>query len=216
MARHVRPVEQMISETGLWTVAVRHEGESGIEQAFARCRRTHDLAAFGKVVDAYEARIYGFVLRMVRDEEDALDVTQEVFVRAFQSRAKFDGRCSLRTWLFRIAHNLCVDRHRRGGARPVEQPMDGTAAEPADARWDPEAHVLDQELRAFVEHAVEGLSDKLRSVLLLHDKEGLGYEEIAEAVGVPVGTVKSRLFLARAHLKQQVSQYMGWTEGAKA
>lgn len=171
------------------------------------------------VVDAYQARVHGFVLRMVRDEEEALDLTQDVFVRAYQSLGTFDGRSSLRTWLFRIAHNLCVDRHRRKGLRPHERtlPTDPTEAqEVADERWNPESLVIDDELRACVEAAIGELSEKLRAVLVLHDKEDLGYEEIAQAVDVPVGTVKSRLFLARTHLKKRVSEYMGWSlEGAQ-
>jgi RNA polymerase sigma-70 factor, ECF subfamily len=77
-----------------------------------RCRR-QDFEAFGKLVDAYQNRVFGFVRRMVPNPEEASDITQEVFIRAFQSFHRFDGRCSVRTWLFRIAYNLCIDRARK-------------------------------------------------------------------------------------------------------
>lgn len=179
----------------------------------ARCRR-QDAEAFALVVDAYQNRVFGFVRRMVGDQEDAADIAQEVFVRAYQSFGRFDGRSSLRTWLFRIAHNLCVDRARKLGRTPDTASLDATAAddestfEVADQRWDPELMVLNDELFAVVDAAVGTMSDKLRSVLLLHDREDFAYDEIALTLDLPVGTVKSRLFLARAHLQKVVGAYL--------
>lgn len=177
-----------------------------------QCRR-QDFDAFGKVVDTYQARVLGFVRRMVANEDEALDVTQEVFIKAYQAMGSFDGRSSLRSWLFRIAHNLCIDKARRRERRVStvafesgdenEEPMDF-----ADVRWDPSRAALTDELMEIVERAIGSMSEKLRTVLLLHDKEDMGYEEIAKAIDVPVGTVKSRLFLARAHLQQSVGAYL--------
>lgn len=184
-----------------------------MEQALVdQCKR-QDYQAFAKIVDAYQARILGFARRLLRSEEEALDVTQEVFIKAFQALHRFDGRSSLRTWLFKIAYNLCVDRTRR-----FERSIKSTSYEPSvegeeplefsDTRWNPEEVVMNDELFEVVEHAVATLSDKLRTVLLLHDREDMGYEEIAAAVQVPVGTVKSRLFLARNHVQKCVAEYM--------
>lgn len=177
-----------------------------------QCRR-RDVEAFGRVVDAYQARVLGFVRRMVRNEEEALDVTQEVFIKAFQAVGNFDGRASLRSWLFRIAYHLCVDRSRRRDRTPstfaIEQTDEGDGPmEFADGRWDPSSVVLNEELMGVVEEAIGTMSEKLRTVLLMHDREELGYEEIAAAIDVPVGTVKSRLFLARAHLQERVRTYL--------
>src|SRR5690349_1920633 len=87
--------------------------DAAMEQALVdQCKR-QDYQAFSKIVDAYQARILGFARRLLRSEEEALDVTQEVFIKAFQALHRFDGRSSLRTWLFKIAYNLCVDRSRR-------------------------------------------------------------------------------------------------------
>lgn len=187
--------------------------DSATERALVdQCRR-QDFDAFGKVVDAYEGRILGFVRRMVSNPEEALDVTQEVFIKAFQGFKQFDGRSSLRTWLFRIAHNLCVDRARKQDRSPQEYRIDANegdteAWEVSDNRWNPETLVLDEEMHRVLENGIAAMSEKLRSVLLLHDREDMGYDEIAQMLDIPVGTVKSRLFLARNHLQNFVGSYL--------
>lgn len=182
------------------------------EQALvAKCQQ-RNFEAFGQIVDAYQNRILGYVKRMVKDPEDALDITQEVFIKAFQAFDRFDGRSSLRTWLFRIAHNLCIDRARKNDRSPALMHLEASDAdseewEVADERWNPEGVVLDGELMELVEHSLSTMSERLRTVLLLHDAEDMAYDEIAATLNVPVGTVKSRLFLARAHLKASIQAY---------
>ncbi len=177
-----------------------------------RCRR-NDAEAFGKIVDAYQNRLFGFVRRMVKDPEDASDIAQETFVRAFQGIHRFDGRSSIRTWLFRIAYNLCIDRARKHGRTPNESSLESAFEEDErldvpDSRWDPENVILGDELRSVLEKSIASMSDKLRSVLLLHDQQDMAYEDIAKVLGVPIGTVKSRLFLARAHMQNAVGAYL--------
>jgi len=177
-----------------------------------RCRRS-DVEAFGRFIDAYQNRVFGFIRRMVPIQDEAEDLTQEVFIRAFQHFANFDGRCSVKTWLFRIANNLCIDRARRLDRIPAHADYypsadEDEAIEIADVRWEPEKVALDSELVALVEHGISTMSDKLRGVLLLHDREDMAYEEIATTLNIPVGTVKSRLFLARAHLQNVLSEYL--------
>lgn len=179
-----------------------------------RCRK-NDAEAFGRIVDLYQSRVFGFVRRMCPDPEEAADIAQETFIRAYQGLHRFDGRASFRTWLFRIAYNLCVDRARRSQRRPDEMRLDhpheaDEQIDLPDTRWDPATQVLDGELQEVVRSAVERMSEKLRAVLLLHDSENMAYDEIAAALNIPVGTVKSRLFLARAHLQQAVTGY--WNE----
>lgn len=183
-----------------------------------RCRRD-DPEAFARVVDAYQSRVYGFLKKMVRDPDEAADIAQEVFIRAFRNFNKFDGRSSLRTWLFKIAHNLCIDRARRRERTPVETRLEPPVDEEPtwdlpDTRWDPETMALDAEFMAVVDAGIDSMSEKLRSVLLLHDKEDMAYEEIATMLDLPLGTVKSRLFLARAHLHSAIEAYL--QRGAKA
>lgn len=210
----------MGSLSGVKRLATNFRLDSAAEQALVEQCQRQNFEAFGRLIDAYQGRVLGFVRRMCANAEEALDITQEVFIRAYQGFARFDGRCSLRSWLFKIAFNLCVDRSRRVERAPaetrIEQAADeGEQIEIADVRWNPETLVLDSELMAVVEDGIASMSDKLRTVLLLHDKEDMGYEEIAEACAIPIGTVKSRLFLARAHLQAHVRQY--WDgEGLKA
>lgn len=207
-----------MSRTGVACLASRRPIDTATEQALvAKCRR-QDYEAFGKIVDAYQSRVFGFVKRMVRGEDEALDVTQEVFIKAFQAMERFDGRASLRTWLFRIAYNLCVDRARRADRAPdfnsLDAPIeDDEPIEFADTRWDPEQIVVTDELRGVIEKALDTMSEKLKTVLLLHDKEDMGYDEIAATVNVPVGTVKSRLFLARSHMQRHIGDYLAGATG---
>lgn len=194
-------------------MSVDRKNDPSLEAAWIARTQRQDLDAFAKIVDAYHSRVLGFIRRMVRNEEEARDLTQDVFIRAFQAIQKFDGRSSLRTWLFRIAYNLCIDRARRNDRMPSTSSIDNVADDDeawdfADHRWNPEELVVNQELGTVVEEALESMSDKLRMVLLLHDKEDMAYEEISSIVGIPVGTVKSRLFLARAHLQKSVGRYL--------
>ncbi len=179
----------------------------------SRCKN-RDAEAFSLIVDRYQSRVFGFARRMLRSNEDAEDVTQEVFVRAFENMHRFDGRASLSTWLFKIASNLCIDRARRKGRRPEEVPLFFGSPEVSspghfiDFRSDPEGSVVAGEMAETIEIAIGKLSPKLRGVLLLHDVEELSYDEISQIVGIPVGTVKSRLFLARGHLQSALKGYI--------
>jgi RNA polymerase sigma-70 factor (ECF subfamily) len=150
---------------------------------------------------------------MVPNADEAEDITQEVFIRAFQNFGRFDARSSVRTWLFRIGYHLCIDRARKVDRTPsvsgLVDPEEGEDIEISDTRWQPDQMIVDQELAGVVEDGIRSMSEKLRSVLLLHDREDMPYEEIATMLGVPVGTVKSRLFLARAHLQNVLKQYLG-------
>lgn len=195
------------------TLTVNKSFDEVNERSWIEQSRRQNYEAFGKIVDAYQSRLLGFVKRMVRDQEDAQDITQETFIRAFQAMDTFDGRSTLKTWLFRIAYNLSVDRMRKRGRTPTElsiEPSDPSiesGLEFADQRWNPQEICLQEELQNVLDKAIDSMSEKLRTVLLLHDVEDLGYEEIAATVQIPVGTVKSRLFLARAHIKNSIEMY---------
>lgn len=178
-----------------------------------RCRK-RDSEAFGQFVDLYQGRVFGFVRRMVSDADEAADVTQEVFIRAFQHFGRFDARSSVKTWLFKIAHNLCVDYSRKQRRAPSASSLsaaddESEAIEVADVRWQPETITMNEELAEAVDGAILSMSEKLRSVLLLHDRDDMAYDEIASVLAIPVGTVKSRLFLARAHLQNSLAGYLG-------
>jgi RNA polymerase sigma-70 factor (ECF subfamily) len=207
-------LELHVVEIALGAIGLSRSGaELNLDESLVRRCKGGDLEAFGLLVDRYQVRVNGFVRRMVRNQEDAEDIAQEVFVKAFRNIGRFDGRASLSTWLFKIAANLCIDRSRRRERRP--EPVSFSSREGEwgefdvpDGRHEPHTLTVSHEMEAVIESAVRAMSEKLRSVLLLHDLEGLNYNEIAEAVGVPVGTVKSRLFLARSQLQAALTDYM--------
>lgn len=199
---------------GATSLSFRPALDSALEESLIeRCRR-RDLEAFRRIVSAYQTRVHGFVRRIVTDQDDAQDITQEVFIRAYQAMDRFDGRSSLRTWLFRIAHNLCIDSVRKNARNVVEMTLDAVGSEDEtfevpDERWNPESIVMTEQIQECVERAISDMSEKLRTVLLLHDREQFEYEAIAQMVSIPVGTVKSRLFLARSFIQDRVREYLG-------
>ena len=200
-------------ELALKSLAMNRIAEDAALDASLLVRlRRGDYETFGHVVDAYQARVFGFVRRMVPTGEDAEDLTQETFLKAYRNISGFDGRCSLRTWLFRIAHNLCIDRARRRGRAPEMLALlpegEPGGFDVADLSATPESIAMTGELQSLIESAIGGMSEKLRSVLLLHDREEMDYSEIATTLEIPVGTVKSRLFLARAHLQKSLQGYL--------
>jgi RNA polymerase sigma-70 factor (ECF subfamily) len=202
-----------MSEIAAGAIILTGGSDSHDETHLIRRCCNQDTEAFRWLVLRYQARVYNFVRRMVSDVDDAEDVTQEVFVKAFKNIQRYDGRASLATWLFKIAANLCVDRARRRKRRGDSISLDESVAQatlvPADTRWNPEQLAVASEMRAAIEATVEGMSDKLKPVLLLHDMEGMDYQEIAETLGIPLGTVKSRLFLARGHLQAALAPFIG-------
>ncbi len=181
-----------------------------------RCR-ANDEAAFNEVVSRYKDRVYNYLYRMLGDAADAEDLTQEVFVRLYTSLGSFRSQASLNTWLFRIAGNLCIDHFRRSKkhraiAYSLDEPLGGEGDAPghevADVTYEPHQLLERHELSAQIQTALSGMPEKLRSVLLLHDIEGMPYEEIAQVVGCPLGTVKSRLFNARLQLRKRLTGYL--------
>lgn len=180
-----------------------------------RCRAS-DEAAFNEVVARYKSKIYSYVYRMTGSADDAEDLTQDVFLRMYTSIDSFRGQSSLSTWLFRIASNLCVDRFRRSKSRTpaysLDEPVSGSehksGHEVPDSTYEPQRLLENAEMAEQIQLGLAQLPDKLRAALILHDIEGLPYEEIAQIVGCPLGTVKSRLFNARMQLREKLSGYL--------
>lgn len=184
-------------------------------ELIARCRAS-DSAAFDQIVQRYQDRVFSYVRHLIPDRQDAEDIAQEVFLRAYASLGSFESRASLQTWLFRIATNLSIDYLRKRRSRDrVPVSLDALQAEgraqdigTGAVRQDPANAVVQSEFRSRLLKAVEELPERLRTVLVLHDIEGLPYDQIAGILRCPLGTVKSRLFHARMALRGLMQPYL--------
>ena len=178
-----------------------------------------DGRAYSELVERYHARVYGIVYRMC-GPQDAEDLTQDVFVRALHAlrRFQFQGQASFRTWLYRIAVNSAINELRRRGRAnaacgPSFEELDEnetgiTERILPDYSWAPEVLVEREELRRAVHQTLAQLPPNHRAVIVLVDLEGLPYEEAAEILGCPLGTVKSRLARARAAFARVFRRYL--------
>jgi RNA polymerase sigma-70 factor (ECF subfamily) len=164
--------------------------------------RAGDSAAFNEIVDRYERRVFAIAVRICRHHEDARDVTQDVFVTALKSLSTFRGDAQLATWLHRVTVNASLDLVRRRGRREgpgLEEVGDRPTSEPG-----PESVAIESVRAREVHLALGRIADDQRAVIVLHDLQGLDYAEVAAALEVPVGTVKSRLHRARLALAKQL------------
>ncbi len=177
------------------------------EQALLEAHRRGDPQATADLVRAYQRRIFGICYRMLRDEHQAGDLTQESIIRVLEGLERYDGRARLSTWIIRIAMNCCLSHlrkervRRHGPLDPATPDGPGAAAAPEPS---PPGRVEQEELRGLVLAALGSIDPDARAVLVLRDLQDLEYHQIAEVLEVPLGTVKSRLFRARAALRAAV------------
>ena len=167
--------------------------------------RRGDHEAFERLVRAAQHRIYGIALRMLRDRTEAEEVAQEVFLRVHRSARDFRGDSKLSTWLYTITSRLCLARLARPERRARTVTSDELPEIP-DTQADPSATVESGELRSALERCIGELDEDRRIVVVLRDIHGLPYEEIATALGIELGTVRSRLHRARAELKDRLEK----------
>ncbi|MEK9934279.1 MAG: RNA polymerase sigma factor RpoE, partial [Luminiphilus sp.] len=177
-----------------------------------------DLRAFDLLVLKYQGRIGALVSRYIADAGEVEDVTQEAFIKAYRALSKFRGDSAFYTWLYRIAANAAknhlVAKGRRPGADATIEDAEvfddgGLVSETSS----PEAMAMGDELAAVVEQALQSLPEELRAALTLRELEGLSYDDIAEVLGCPVGTVRSRIFRAREAIDEQVRQQISGDSG---
>jgi RNA polymerase sigma-70 factor (ECF subfamily) len=177
-----------------------------------RCRQG-DTQAFDQLITLHRERVFMVAYHILRNHEEALDVSQETFLRAWKNLARFDGSASLRSWLSRIATNASIDVVRRRQAHPqtefeavpmtIDAASHTTPAQPARP-----GDSLDRaEMRSRFEQALGTLSADHRAVIVLKEIEDFSYQEIADAVGCSIGTVMSRLFYARKRLQEQLRDF---------
>lgn len=184
---------------------MRSSSEVDEADCIARAQRG-DVAAFGKLVARHQDRIYRFLVRMLRSPEDARELTQETFLSAHQALPRWRAQARLSTWLFRIARNLALDQLRRM-QRVQFVALDEALADrlPADNPT-PEAALHARQRIAALEAALARLSVEHREIVLLRDIEDMSYEDIAQVLGINLGTVKSRIARARAGLLHHMSR----------
>lgn len=190
------------------------------DDALLRRAQSGDRAALGLLLTAHQDRLHAVCVRMVTDRAAAADLTQDTLVKIIQHLPGYDGRSQLSTWMIRIAMNTCLSwlraqKHRRHA--PIDTPGNpgdssfgthsgGGRQSPPGREPSGPSGVEHDEQRAIVSRALADLDPDHRAVLVLRDVQGLDYDRIADAVGIPVGTVKSRIFRARAALRELIER----------
>lgn len=174
-----------------------------------------ERAAMRQLVNRYERRLYQLAVGILKDHEDALDVVQEAFIKIHANLANFKGDSAFYTWSYRITYNLAIDQMRkskRANTVDVDESTltdEGEAYEPwGEQSLSPQKAVLRGELGARLERALATLSENHRAILVLREIDGLSYEELSDALGVPKGTVMSRLFHARQKMQLALRGYL--------
>lgn len=191
----------------------------GDEQELIDKAAAGSAEAFEDLVRRHQDRLYGLIHRLVGDPEQALDLTQETFLKAWKGLARFEGACAFYTWLYRIARNVIISRARYESARPrltasLSDCDDGggrSFAEPEARAKTPEQEAISGERRAALLQAVHALPEDFREVIVLRDMQDHSYEEIALLLEIPLGTVRSRLHRARLELRERLTPIIGPT-----
>jgi RNA polymerase sigma-70 factor (ECF subfamily) len=183
------------------------------DEELVRRARDGDREAFRELVERYQRKIASLALGMLRDREDALDVVQEAFTKAYRSLDRFKGDAGFYTWVYRIAMNLCIDHQRRDAKapQPLSESRNGDGGEDrlgalpdATEHGDPYRRARDAEIARGVSEAIGELTPEHRAVIVLREVEGLSYEEISQVLECPKGTVMSRLHYARRQLQERL------------
>jgi len=178
-----------------------------------------DEVAFGVLARRYEAKLLVYVTQIVSVQEEARDLVQEAFIRVWRNLDQYDSRFRFSTWLFRIAHNLAIDhlRRRREPVISLERGEDDEGDEmridPADVRRGPLGELANRELAEALRREIEKLQPSYRELVVLRHLVGLAYSEIAELKGLPLGTVKNKLFRAHSVLREALGEYLGQVGG---
>ena len=179
---------------------------SADDKTLVRDAQRGDMAAFEELVARHRDKIYARALSMMRNEDAAIDLSQEAWVKAWQRLAQFQGDASFATWLTRITINLCLDqlrkqkRQRAESIEEMDEESGGMERQMPVITTNPTERLERGELRQRIDEALGKLSDEHRTVLVLHEFEEMEYKEIARTMGCSIGTVMSRLFYARRKL----------------
>lgn len=202
--------------TAVRTPAVQADGEHTLVNA----ARAGDVEAFGELVKRYDRQVFRVVRHLTENPQDAEDIVQEAFVKAFCNIQTFEGRAAFSTWLIRIAVNEALGRIRHRQKFPLS-PLEFTAADEetvielqlTSPEATPEELCSENELRRALARAVHRLRPRLRAVFVLRDVQGMSAQQTAEILNITVGTVKARLFRARQRVRQMLTPYVTSVDG---
>lgn len=198
-------------ESATVTVAAACMASEPTDAQLVRRVQKGDKGAFDLLVLKYQHKIVNLVMRYVRDPDQALDISQEAFLKAYRALPRFRGDSAFYTWLYRIAVNTAKNYLAAQRRRPLDVELDLQDPEQFDLHAKlkevdtPEGVVLSRELHETVERAIESLPDDLRTAIVLRELDGMSYEEIAQTMDCPVGTVRSRIFRARDAIGKKIA-----------
>lgn len=189
-------------------------GNRASDQLLVERVKAGDKHAFDLLVLKYQHRIIKLIMRYVKDPAEAMDVSQEAFLKAYRAIPKFRGESAFYTWMYRIAINTAKNHLVAARRRPLDHAAE--ISEPEEFEWhtslqdadSPEGKAMGEELRATVERTIAELPDELRTAIVLREIDGLSYEQIAQVMECPVGTVRSRIFRAREALDRNIKPIM--------
>ena len=193
--------------------------EQNDKQLVERVQRG-DKRAFDLLTLKYQHKIVSLVGRYIRDADEVMDVTQEAFIKAYRALPRFRGESAFYTWLYRIAINTAKNHLVSQGRRSAQYAVDAQEAEQyggADALHEqasPERELLTNEIQLAVQRTIEALPEELRTAITLREFEGISYEEIAEIMECPIGTVRSRIFRAREAINNSLNPLLNETDEA--
>ena len=203
----------MVCEEGVRRVQGPQRGDA--DTNLVRAAQAGAPEAYCELVRRYQDRIYSVIAGMVADREDALDLVQETFVKAYMALDRFRQEAGFYTWLYRIAVHLCIDYSRKRKRRQEPLPLDqyllhDPSVEPEDPSpgSDPERAAINLHLRAAIRAALQRLSEPFRTAIILHDVEGLSQEEVARIMKCPRGTAKSRIQRGRYQLRDLLRPFV--------
>jgi RNA polymerase sigma-70 factor, ECF subfamily len=198
-------------ESATVTVAAACMASEPTDAQLVRRVQKGDKGAFDLLVLKYQHKIVNLVMRYVRDPDQALDISQEAFLKAYRALPRFRGDSAFYTWLYRIAVNTAKNYLAAQRRRPLDVELDLQDPEQFDLHAKlkevdtPEGVVLSRELHETVERAIDSLPDDLRTAIVLRELDGMSYEEIAQTMDCPVGTVRSRIFRARDAIGKKIA-----------